>query len=306
MRFMRLTGLAGTAYLLSLIPWFPPALAQTQEPAATALSAVQERALKPKDTFQECSKCPVMMVVGAGSFVMGSPASEPERGADEGPQHKVTIANQFAVGQYQLTFDEWDSCVADGGCNGYNPSDFRWGRGRRPVIYVSWDDANAYVAWLAKKTGKPYQLLSEAEYEYATRAGTTTIYPWGNDVKLDGQAMANCDHCGGQWDGRETAPVGSFAANGFGLYDMVGNVWEWTQDCHNRTYNGAPTDGSAWTSGDCTFRVLRGGAVAAFPRNVRSANRSTITPPIFGDHGPIQSLRVNPVGFRVSRTLLKP
>ena len=114
----------------------------------------------------------------------------------EGPQHRVTMARQFAVGQFELTFDEWDACVADGGCNGYKPADAGWGRERRPVINVSWNDANAYVAWLAKKTGKPYRLLTEAEYEYATRAGTTTAYPWGDEI---GKNNANCDGCGSQW-----------------------------------------------------------------------------------------------------------
>ena len=140
---------------------------------------MQEKALKPKDTFKECANCPEMMVVPAGSFTMGSPTSEPEHSADEGPQHMVTIARQFAVGRFEVTFDEWDACAADGGCNSYKPSDEGWGRGRRPVINVSWDDAKAYVAWLSKKTGKSYRLLSGAEYEYATRAGTQTAYPWG-------------------------------------------------------------------------------------------------------------------------------
>lgn len=134
--------------------------------------AAQEQALKPGDTFQECSQCPKMMVVPAGRFTMGSPVSEPGRYSDEGPQHTVTIAQQFAVGQFELTFADWDACVAGGGCDGYKRPDQGWGRGRRPVINVSWDDASAYVAWLSKKTGKPYRLLSESEYEYAARAGT--------------------------------------------------------------------------------------------------------------------------------------
>ena len=130
----------------------------------------------------------------------------------------------------------------------------RVSRGRRPAIYVSWDDAQTYVKWLSRITGKDYRLLSEAEYEYAARAGTQTAYPWGDDIKLNGKAMANCDGCGN----KQTAPVGSFAANPFGLYDMVGNVWEWTEDCWNGSYQGAPADGSAWTSGDCSRRVVRG------------------------------------------------
>jgi formylglycine-generating enzyme required for sulfatase activity len=234
-----------------------------------------------------------MMVVPAGSFTMGSPASEQGRYPDEEPQHNVLLAQQFAVAEFELTFDEWNACVADRGCNGYKPFDQVWGRRRRPVINVSWNDANAYVAWLAKKTGKPYRLLSEAEYEYATRSGTTTAYPWGNAI---GTNNANCNGCGGQWDGKQTAPVGSFAANGFGLYDMVGNVWEWTQDCFHTSYDGAPDDGSAWTSGDCSSHVVRGGTWDFAPRDLRSANRFKAS----------ADFRTDDFGFRVGRTLLTP
>jgi formylglycine-generating enzyme required for sulfatase activity len=218
-----------------------PPIAEPEAPATDVpLSPDQERALKPKETFKECSNCPEMIVVPAGSFTMGSPANERGRGPAEGPQHTVTFARKFAVGKFALTFDEWDACVADNGCKGYKPSDQGWGRGRQPVISVSWDDAQLYVAWLSKQTGKPYRPLSEAEYEYATRAGMQTPYPWGNDI---GKKNANCDGCGSEWDGKQTAPVGSFPANGFGLHDMVGNVWAWTEDCWNGSYNGAPADG---------------------------------------------------------------
>lgn len=224
---------------------------------------------------------------------MGSPASEPERDPDEGSEHRVTIGRQFAVGQFELTFDEWDACAADGGCNGYNPSDQGWGRGTRPVISVNRDDAKAYVAWLSRKTGKTYRLLSEAEYEYAARAGTTTAYPWGNDV---GKNNANCNGCGSQWDYRQTAPVGSFAPNRFGLYDMVGNVWALMEDCYEDGYSGAPTDGSAWASGDCSRRVLRGGSWFTGPLYLRSAYR-----------GRGSNERRNwDAGFRVARTLPAP
>ena len=266
----------------------PTPAAPTQ---AAPLSPMQEKALKPKDTFKECANCPEMMVVPAGSFTMGSPTSEPGHSAEEGPQHTVTIARQFAVGRFEVTFDEWDACAADGGCNGYKPSDEGWGRGRRPVINVSWDDAKAYVAWLSKKTGKSYRLLSEAEYEYATRAGTQTAYPWGNAV---GTNNANCHACGSQWDARQTAPVGSFAANGFGLYDMVGNVREWTEDCYHDSYRGAPADGSAWIEGaNCSSRVVRGGSWLIAPAFLRSAARYWFSP----------DYRLNYLGFRVARTL---
>jgi formylglycine-generating enzyme required for sulfatase activity len=270
------------------------------------LSAAEERALSPNSTFKECSNCPQMIVVPAGSFMMGSQASEPQRDPDEGPQHMVTFARQFAVGQFELTFGQWDACVADGGCNGYKPSaqvwvpcdggcksyladEWPWGRGRQPLINVSWDDAKGYVAWLSEKTGRDYRLLTEAEYEYATRAGTQTAYPWGNEI---GKNNANCNGCGSRWDDIGTAPVGSFAANAFGLYDMVGNVSEWTEDCYHDSYQGAPADGKAWTSGDCAKRVVRGGSWDDNPESLRSAHRGAASPI---DQAP---------GFRVGRTLL--
>ena len=272
-----------------------PQLAPTPAPAASTeaapLSPMQEKALKPKDTFKECANCPEMVVVPAGSFTRGSPTSEPGHSADEGPQHTVTIARPFAVGRFAVTFDEWDACAADGGCNGYKPSDEGWGRGRRPVINVSWDDAKAYVAWLSKKTGKSYRLLSGAEYEYATRAGTQTAYPWGNAI---GTNNANCHACGSQWDARQTAPVGSFAANGFGLYDMVGNVEVWMEDCYHDSYSGAPSDGSAWIEGaDCSRRIVRAGSWFFAPAFLRSAKRYWFT----------TDYRLNYLCFRVARTL---
>jgi formylglycine-generating enzyme required for sulfatase activity len=285
------------AFGVAIIVWLTmPAPAQvTPTPAASTqaapLSAAQEKALKPKDTFRECANCPEMVVVPAGSFTMGSPTTEAGHSVDENPQHTVTIARPFAIGRFEVTFDEWDACAADGGCNGYKPSDENWGRGRRPVINVSWDDAEAYVAWLSKKAGKPYRLPTGAEYEYATRAGTQTIYPWGNDI---GTNNANCHACGSQWDARQTAPVGSFAPNAFGLYDMVGNVREWTEDCYHERYIGAPTDGSAWIEGaDCSRRVVRGGSWLLAPAFLRSANRYWFNP----------DYRLNYLGFRVARTL---
>src|SRR5262249_37660295 len=145
-------------------------------PVASPLSLEQERKLQPKDSFKECGACPEMVVMPAGSFMMGSPANEAKREGDEGPQHRVSFAKAFAVGRFAVTFDEWDACVADRGCSGYRPSDQNWGRGRRPVIHVSWDDAQAYVSWVSRKTGKTYRLLSEAEREYVTRAGTSTPF----------------------------------------------------------------------------------------------------------------------------------
>jgi formylglycine-generating enzyme required for sulfatase activity len=295
-----LTSLVGPCALgAAIIVWLTmPAPAQvtpTPAPAASTqaapLSPMQEKALKPKDTFKECADCPEMVVVPPGSFTMGSPTSEPGHSVDENPQHTVTIARQFAIGRFPVTFDEWDACAADGGCNSYKPSDEGWGRGRRPVINVSWDDAEAYVAWLSKKTGKSYRLPTGAEYEYATRAGTQTVYPWGDAI---GTNNANCHACGSQWDARQTAPVGSFAANGFGLYDMVGNVRAWTEDCYHERYIGAPTDGSAWIEGaDCSRRVVKGGSWLLAPAFLRSAYRYWFT----------TDYRLNYLGFRVARTL---
>jgi formylglycine-generating enzyme required for sulfatase activity len=244
--------------------------ATRKQEAAMILSPERERALKPKDTFKECPTCPEMIVVPPGSFSMGS-AQNLFSFSDESPRHTVTFARQFAAGRFAVTMEEWDACAADGGCRHSKPSDQGWGRGRRPVINVDWEDAQQYVAWLSKKTNRTYRLLSEAEREYGTRGGTTTAYSWGDDI---GKGNANCDGCGSQWDNKQTAPVGSFAANAFGLYDSHGNVWEFVQDCYNISYNGAPTDGSAWTVGDCSRHVVRGGSWFSNPQTLRSAKRA--------------------------------
>ena len=252
------------------------------------LSTAKEKALKPGDSFKECAQdCPEMVVVPAGSYTMG--------GGTNFGRHTVTFAKPFAVSTYELSFADWDACVAGGDCNGYKPPDQFWGRGRHPVIYVNWDNAQQYVAWLSQVTGKTYRLLSESEYEYATRAGTTTAYPWGDDINLNGQEMASCNGCGGKWRG-QTAPVGSFPPNKFGLYDMVGNVWEWTEDCTHIDYDGAPTDGSAWLAanrGDCITRMVRGGSWSNRPLDIHSTDRFWYSVP-YRDAG---------IGFRVARTL---
>jgi formylglycine-generating enzyme required for sulfatase activity len=259
------------------------------------LTVAAEQGLRSKDHFRECATergkdyCPEMVLVPAGSFVMGSAASEEGRFSDEGPQHNVSIPKPFVVSAFEITFDEWDTCVAVSDCPG-NVSDADWGRGQRPTINVTWNEAQRYVEWLSKITGKRYRLLSEAEYEYAARGGSQTPYPWGTDM---GKGNANCHGCGSQWDNRQTAPVGSFPANGFGLDDMVGNVWEWVEDCYHQTYDDAPTDGSPWMAGDCSRRAVRGGSWSTEPRTVRSANRDGATPDD-RNHG---------LGFRVARSL---
>ncbi len=239
---------------------------------------------------------PEMVVLPSGSFTMGSPASEAGRDADEGPQRSVRIGYALAVGKYEVTWAEWEACVADGECGGHRPSDQGWGKGTRPVINVSWDDAQSYVQWLSRKTGQRYRLLSEAEWEYAARAGTTTPFHTGATIST-GQANYDGNYTYGSGVKGEyrqrTTPVGSFPANAFGLHDMHGNVWEWTQDCWNGSYTGGPTDGSAWTTGDCTRRVRRGGSWFSSPLFLRSAGRSWY----------ITSNRISNTGFRVARTL---
>jgi formylglycine-generating enzyme required for sulfatase activity len=265
--------------------------------APCPLSAAQERALKPKDTFKECAACPEMIVVPAGSFTMGSPADEPQRNNDEGPQHKVTFAKPFAVGRFTVTFDEWDLCVSDGDCT-YKPADDKnWGRGRRPAVNISWNDAKGYVAWLSRKTGKNYRLLSEAEREYVTRAGTATAFWTGATISTkDANYNGNFVYRGGtHGDNRAmTVPVDAFAANPWGLYQVHGNVWEWVEDCWHANYEGAPTDGSVWSGGDCTFHLLRGGSWFVDPRSIRSAARLGYSS---------ENRNGNDAGFRVARGL---
>jgi formylglycine-generating enzyme required for sulfatase activity len=242
-----------------------------------------------KPEFTDCAKvCPAMIVVPAGTFVMGSPDDEPRRYQFEGPQREVTIAASFAVSKYEVTFDEWDACVAAKACP--NVKD-RWGRGQRPVINVSWHEAQRYVRWLSQSTGKAYRLLTEAEWEYAARAGTKTRYSWGDKP---GEGNANCAICGSRWDYKGTAPVGSFEPNAFGLYDMHGNVGEWVEDAFHDTYNGAPTDGSAWLrGGDPSYRTHRDGSWLEMPNFLRAASRGTAGA---DDQRDI-------LGFRVARTL---
>jgi formylglycine-generating enzyme required for sulfatase activity len=293
--FVLLLGAAGNSYALWWRPLRPapaPVLLQTEFDigrTSKPLSASELATLKPKDSFKECPDCPEMVVVPAGSFTMGAPPLDTDSFSDERPPHQVTFAKPFAVGKVAVTFVEWEVCVSGGACGDYRLDDRGWGRANRPVIDVSWEDAKSYAAWLSNKTGKPYRLLSEAEWEYAARAGTVTRYFWGDEI---GSNRANCKGCGSQW-GNQTAPVGSFAPNAFGLYDMHGNVWQWIEDCRNDSYDGAPRDGSAWKIGDCARRVLRGGSWFSGPRNLRAANRS----------GRDTRDRNDAIGFRLARTL---
>lgn len=240
-------------------------------------------------SIKDCANCPEMVVAPSGSFMMGSPPDEPERLEGEGPQHMVTIAKPFAIGKFSVTFEEWDVCVANGGCRGYKPSDAGWGRGTRPVTDVSWDDAKAYVSWLSKKTGKTYRLPTEAEREYVTRAGTTTRFWWGSSI-----LSANVNYSGKYlFGGGKTVPVDSYKPNPWGLYQVHGNVVEWVEDCWHDSYKGAPKDGSAVTVGGCKTRVLRGGSWSLDPSYLRAASR----------YWDFRASRFHDNGFRVARTL---
>lgn len=188
--------------------------------------------------------------------------------AFEAPVHEVTIAKPFYMGRREVTFDEWDACLGEGGCQ-YRPGDRGQGRGQRPVSDVDWNDAKAYVAWLSRKTGKTYRLPTEAEWEYAARAGTKTAFYWGNTVEKD---HANCTGCATNAPNR-TLASGGFPPNAFGLLDMAGNAAEWVEDCWEDSYKAAPKDGSAFTKADCRERVLRGGAFNNDQRFVRTAAR---------------------------------
>ena len=289
-------------FLLCL--WLLAALAF---PAAASADEHAER------EFRECTDCPVMVAVPAGSFTMGSPRSEAGRFDAEGPQHPVSV-RAFALGKYDITNEEYLTFLR---ATGYQPAPcdrilgMVWrspGHGlayppgevappRVPATCLNWRDAEAYIAWLntkARGPGNPYRLPTEAEWEYAARAGTTTARWWGEAIGSDN---ANCNGCGSKWDGREIAEVGGFKPNGFGLYDMLGNVWQWTADCWNESYVGAPRDGSAWRSGDCSKRVLRGGSWSNVPAFIRAATRSHAAAD--GSDFDYSSY----AGFRVARTL---
>jgi formylglycine-generating enzyme required for sulfatase activity len=240
----------------------PPAARPGPQASSTAPAEPNRTDFKPGDQFRDCAGCTELVVVPAGSFDMGSTTEY------ENPVHRVTIGKPFAIGRHEVTFDEWDKCVDDGGCK-YRPDDREWGRGDRPVINVSWLDAKAYVTWLSQKTGKTYRLPTEAEWEYAARAGTNSPYWWGRDI---GSRQANCRECN-TGETQRTSTVGSYKPNAFGLYDTAGNAAEWMEDCWNDNYRGAPNNGSAWTSGQCRLRVLRGGAFDSQAKYLRSTSR---------------------------------
>jgi formylglycine-generating enzyme required for sulfatase activity len=250
--------------------------------------------------YADCpDACPEMVSIPAGEFVMGSPITEDGRDHQEGPLHKVKIDYGFLVGKYDITVGQFAQFVADtnygaGVCNG--KQDLSWRNpgfqqnDRSPVVCVSFDDVQAYTRWPSRKTGHTYRLLSEAEYEYVNRAGTSTAFWWGSTVGVN---HANCASCGSVWDQKRTSPVGSFPANPFGLYDTTGNVYVWVLDCWNDTYDNPPTDGSPNTKGDCSMRGLRGGGWGSGLPHVRAAFRLAAP----------SGARNDNMGFRVARTL---
>ena len=301
------------AYLhhLKVVDLQPPPFAQCSGVEVSVGRQKQKRCLpvlpSPVQGFRDCPTCPEMVIVPAGSFVMGAPADESGRAPGE-DQVGVTIAKPFAVGRFAVTYAEWEACVNarrfpwTGGCSGHRAlqvldAGWEWEqRYKRPVVGTNWRAANAYVAWLSKTTGKSYRLLSEAEREYVTRAGTATPYWWGTSIST---AEANYDGTSAYVDGTElvtlnqTVPVDTFAPNPWGLYHVHGNIWEWTEDCANDANIGNPGDGTARTKGDCTQRVIRGGAYATRPQTLRSAFRAWSR----------VDERDADIGFRVARTL---
>lgn len=231
-----------------------------------------------------------MVKIPAGRFLMGSPdPCDPHCGFCRcaQPQHWVDI-KQFEIGKYPVTYDQWESCVEDGGCDRNTWHADRWTGRDLPATSMDWEEMQDYITWVNMKTGKQYRLPSEAEWEYAARAGTTTKFYWGDEI---GSGHANCTICGSRWDGKSESPVGSFAPNAFGLYDMAGNVWQWLEDCDNPDYRWAPTDGSAWITGNCRAQVIRGGSWR--DKTVGSAYRRTEEIKYGADN----------VGFRLARTI---
>jgi formylglycine-generating enzyme required for sulfatase activity len=258
------------------------------------LTAAEENGLKTGDPFHECTDCSEMVVIPAGHYLMGSPADQKMRQSNEGPQHEVVFAHAFAIAKFDVTFDNWDACSAHDACNWRILDEGK--RGRHPVVNITWDDANRYIAWIRSFTGKRYRLPSEAEWEYAARAGTTTKYFFGADETLIDQfAWTNTPE--------GTHPVGEKKPNPFGLFDVYGNVSQWVEDCYNDNYKGAPTDGSAWITGDCHFRITRGSSYRAV---THSSSRRGHVPVTAVDpaslHG-FNAMSGSGIGFRIARTL---
>ncbi|MBP0621849.1 formylglycine-generating enzyme family protein [Cupriavidus sp. LEh25] len=234
--------------------------------------------------IRDCPACPVLIALPAGSFIMGSSASDPA----EKPPHHVTIGQPFAIGRFEVTVEQWNACVDAGGCQRV-PTVAESAK-NSPVRDVSWDDAQQYVEWLSKTTGKAYRLPTESEWEYAARGGTTSAFWWGDQMR---KGNANCKECGDPWSNDAPAPVGSFGANPWGLHDVNGSVWEWVADCWHSSYKGAPADGRAWNENACGTRVIRGGSWREGASYMVSSTRFKYSP----------SVRQSQNGFRVARDM---
>ncbi len=264
-----------------------PQLPGTGPATEAATDRSEQAAPKPGDRFRDCDECPEIVVIPAGSYYMGSERSLPQ----EKPRREVKIDRPFGIGISEVTIREWDMCLREGGCN-MPPEAVT--NDRLPMSNVSWDDAQRFVRWLSEKTGREYRLPTEAEWEYAAGAGTATPFWWGKEV---GEGNANCSDCGttpaGSPTGEGPLPVGSFKPNPFGLYDVHGNLWEWTLDCANPSYEGAPSDGKAQLRGDCIRRVLRGGSWKLDSKYMRTTRRNQYD----------RDVRYYLHGFRVVRTL---
>ncbi|WP_232429460.1 formylglycine-generating enzyme family protein [Noviherbaspirillum autotrophicum] len=230
----------------------PKAAPEQAQPEAPAAATEKPKApAAGVSAAKDCATCPDLIILPAGTFTMGSNTSDPS----EKPAHRVTLAKPFAIGKYEVTVDQWNACVTAGACPHVGGDASR--PGNTPVRDVSWDDAQQYMKWLSAQTGKAYRLPTEAEWEYAARGGTTGKFWWGEQMR---KGMANCKDCGQPWQAEGPAPVGSFAANPFGLYDVNGSVWEWVSDCWHNSYKSAPADGRSWEEANCRVRVIRGGS----------------------------------------------
>lgn len=307
-------------------------MALANPPASEPIAGQENTKLGAGSTFTDCSDCPEMVVVPAGRFLMGLPRGEMTHDiegmwffdrwlprsfeASAMPQHSVRIDHPFGLGKYDVTRGEFAAFIRDTGYRVgedctllrgrkfFHPAGASWlspgftQTDRDPVVCVTWQDARAYVSWLNNKLhtgnslnrGGHYRLPTEAEWEYAARAGQQTARWWGDLIGLNN---ADCDECGSKWDDKGTAPVGSFRPNPFGLYDMLGNVWQWVEDCWHGDYGGAPSDDSAWVSESCTAHVMRGGGWPSDAWVLRSAIRSK----------PGVDKRTNYIGFRIAKAL---
>jgi len=258
------------------------------------LTPEREQSLRPKDSFKECDICPEMVVVPKGSFTMGTPTSEPDRDVGEDPLHRVNIPRPFAVARFKISFDDWDACVADNGCDGIRGDDNGFGRGRLPAYGISFEAAKSYLAWISRKVGRTYRLPSESEREYFTRAGTTTPFWFGKTISAQqANYSASTPYANGPRgeDSKGPKPVDAYMPNKFGLYQVHGNGWEWTEDCYNKRYTqDTPADGSPWLEGDCNKRMVRGGPWNWSANMLRSGYRYGV----YAGSG---------YGFRIVRTL---